>query len=46
MKHFFTVYKALEHKDTAVTEVRERAQAVEIIRKAIESYRETFGQDQ
>lgn len=42
MRHFFTVYKNLENKETAVDEVRHREDAVEIIRAAIESYIEKF----
>ena len=42
MKHFFTVYKNLEHKETAVNEVSDRETAVEIINKALENYVEKF----
>ena len=42
MAHFFQVYKALEHKETAVDEVRPVDAAVEIIKKAIDSYVDTF----
>lgn len=43
MSHFFTVYKSLENKQTAVEdEVQGRARAVEIIKKAIDSYVETY----
>ncbi len=42
MMHFFSVYKALEHKETAVNEVSGRDSAVDIIRKSIESYVENF----
>ena len=42
MTHFFQVYKALEHKETMVDEVRPASVAVEIIAKAIDSYVETF----
>ena len=42
MQHFFTVYKELEHKDTAVNEVRSQRAAVEIVRAAIERYKEKF----
>ena len=42
MKHFFTVYKNLENKDTAVDEVRGREEAVKIIEKAMENYVEKF----
>lgn len=43
MKHFFTVYKSLEHKETAVDEVQNREMAVSIIKSAIESYKNKFG---
>ena len=36
--HFFTVYKQLESKQTAVKELFDYAEAVDIIREAIESY--------
>ncbi len=42
MKHFFTVYKALECKDTAVDEVMDRDAAIKIIANAIQSYKENF----
>lgn len=42
MKHFFSVYKALEKKDTAVDEVMGSVEAVRIIGKAIQFYSETF----
>ena len=42
MKHFFAVYKSLEHKDTAVNEVSNREAAVRIINDAIENYIEIF----
>ena len=42
MKHFFTVYKNLEHKETAVNEVSDRDTAVEIIKKALENYVDKF----
>ena len=42
MRHFFTVYKNLENKTTAVNEVRGCEAAVEIIEAAIESYIEHF----
>ena len=38
MSHFFTVYKALENKDTAVDEVKDNISAIEIIKTAIENY--------
>lgn len=42
MCHFFTVYKNLENKDTAVDEVQGVEVAHEVIRAAIESYNEKF----
>ena len=43
MGHFFTVYKALEAKETAVDEVKGADAAVEIVRTAIENYKDRFG---
>ncbi len=42
MSHFFSVYKNLEHKQTAVNEVMGREKAVEIIKKAIADYIDEF----
>lgn len=42
MSHFFTVYKNLEHKATAVNEVNNREASVKIIEKAIDDYIEKF----
>lgn len=42
MRHFFTVYKSLENKDTAVDEVSTREDAVQIIKEAIDRYVELF----
>ncbi len=38
MKHFFTVYKSLEGKETVVDEVQNRERAIEIIRSCIDNY--------
>lgn len=38
MRHFFTVYKQLEHKETAVDEIGDRREAEVIIRKCIDLY--------
>ena len=38
MKHFFSVYKTLEGKETVVDEVQNRDKAVEIIAGAIDNY--------
>ncbi len=42
MRHFFSVYKNLENKETAVDEVKDRNTAVKIISEAIERYIENF----
>ena len=42
MTHFFSVYKALENKETVVDEVRGRDEALEIIKQSIDSYKEKF----
>ena len=42
MSHFFTVYKSLENKTTAVNEVGDRGVAVGIIEAAMEKYIENF----
>lgn len=42
MRHFFSVYKNLEHKDTAVDEVMDADSAIEIVSEAIERYNEIF----
>ncbi len=42
MKHFFAVYKNLEHKDTVVNDVMGREKAKEIIKKCLDSYIEKF----
>ncbi len=42
MKHFFSVYKALEGKETAVDEVMGKDEAVRIISDAIDSYNNRF----
>ena len=42
MRHFFSVYKNLEHKTTAVDEVSARDDAVEVISNAIDRYIENF----
>ena len=38
MRHFFTVYKSLEGKETVVDEVQNREKAIEIIKNSIENY--------
>ena len=42
MSHFFSVYKELEHKVTAIEEVSGRDAAVEIISNCIKAYNEKF----
>ena len=42
MKHFFTVYKALEKKETAVHEIQGRDAALQIIKECIERYNKSF----
>ena len=39
IKHFFTVYKSLEGKDTAVDEVYGREEAIRVIKECLASYR-------
>jgi inorganic pyrophosphatase len=42
MKHFFSVYKALERKETVVDDVAGSPEAVQIIEKAIKTYELKF----
>ena len=42
MRHFFTVYKNLENKTTAVNEVSDRAAAIRVIQSSIDNYIENF----
>ena len=42
MKHFFTVYKALENKDTVIDDVKNVDEAVETIESCIDRYIECF----
>ncbi len=42
MRHFFTVYKNLENKETAVDEVEGRESAIKIIGESIENYINIF----
>ena len=42
MTHFFTVYKMLENKDTAIDEAKGVLAAVDIIEDAIEGYKKEF----
>ncbi|MCI8413129.1 MAG: inorganic diphosphatase [Clostridia bacterium] len=43
MRHFFSVYKQLENKQTAVNEVADRSHALQIIRACIENYGKKYG---
>lgn len=43
MRHFFSVYKQLENKQTAVEEVANRARALEVIRYCLGQYEKKFG---
>lgn len=42
MQHFFTVYKALEHKETAAGEIKGPDEAIRIISEAITRYIDEF----
>ena len=42
MRHFFTVYKNLENKATAVDEITPRSDAVRVVEEAIDRYVEVF----
>lgn len=42
MRHFFRVYKNLEHKETAVDEVMSAPKAIDIVQEAIDRYQEMF----
>ncbi len=42
MRHFFSVYKKLEEKDTTVEEVADVDEAIRIVREAIDEYNEVF----
>lgn len=43
MKHFFSVYKQLEGKETAVNEVMGQKEAVRIIHECIDRYNQVYG---
>lgn len=42
IKHFFSVYKTLENKDTIVDEVEGREEAIRIIKTCINNYKQKF----
>jgi inorganic pyrophosphatase len=43
MIHFFSVYKTLEGKTTAIDEAKDELAAIDIVRECIESYNAKFG---
>ena len=45
IKHFFTVYKQLEGKNTIVDNIRDVEKAKKVIQSCIEAYKERFGED-
>lgn len=42
MMHFFAVYKALEHKETAVEQLLPAAEAIEVISRCIAAYSKNY----
>lgn len=45
MRHFFSVYKALENKETVVNEVSDREDAIKVVFNSIENYNKKFKND-
>ena len=45
MHHFFSVYKALEQKETAVDEVMGEEAALQIIQTCIDNYKNKFAEE-
>ena len=45
IKHFFTVYKQLEGKNTIVDNIRDPEKAKKVIAACIEGYKNKFGED-
>lgn len=43
IKHFFSVYKELEGKQTFVDKIHGKAKAMEVIQKCIDAYTERYG---
>ena len=43
MKHFFSVYKTLEKKETVVNDIHGKDKAIKIIAQTIDSYKKKFG---
>ena len=44
IKHFFSVYKSLEHKDTTVDEIFRLEEAQQVIDYAMANYVDHFGE--
>ena len=44
MRHFFSVYKQLEGKETAVDEIQGRDNAIKVIKQCIANYIEIYGE--
>ena len=44
IRHFYEVYKTLEHKETVVKEIENSTKAKQIIKKCMENYIEKFGE--
>ncbi len=42
MSHFFSVYKALENKETAIDEIRDKEEAIKIIQASVDQYIEYY----
>lgn len=42
MSHFFSIYKALENKDTAIDEIKEKEHAINIIQNSIDRYIDNY----
>lgn len=42
MRHFFSVYKSLEGKETAVDEAKGRDEAIKIIEQSLENYKKNL----
>ena len=42
MRHFFSVYKSLEGKETAVDEAKDRDEAIKIIEQSLENYKKNL----
>ena len=42
MRHFFSVYKSLENKETVIDEVKSRSDAERVIQNSINTYIELY----